>query len=76
MYINKNIIEFNGLTYGEATLVCEKIAAPLKNEKKKSKPGWEIRLKTQKRNLQKQEKTRKRNTQKHAGTKQKRNTKK
>ena len=37
-------------------LVCEKIGVPLRRTNKKSKPGWEIQLEMQIRNLQKQAK--------------------
>ena len=43
-----NITELNELIYAGAKLVCEKIGIPSKSTKKKSKPGWEIRLETQK----------------------------
>ena len=49
-----NITELNELIYAGAKLVCEKIGIPSKNTKEKSKPGWEIRLKTQIENLRKQ----------------------
>ena len=52
----KNTTELNEILYAGAKLVCEKIGVPLKSMNKKSKPGWEIRLETQKRNLRKQEK--------------------
>ena len=42
-----NISELNELIYAGAKLVCEKIVIPSKSMKKKSKPAWEIRLKTQ-----------------------------
>ena len=48
--------ELNELIYAEAKLVCEKIGIPSKSTKKKSKPGWEIRLETQIKNLRKQTK--------------------
>ena len=47
-----NITELNELIYEEAKLVCDKIGARLKNTNRNSKPGWEIRLETQIRNLQ------------------------
>ena len=57
IYINKKkITELNELIYAGAKLVCEKIGVPLKSMNKKSKPGWEIRLETQLRNLRKPEK--------------------
>ena len=49
-----NITELNELIYAGAKLVCEKIEIPSKSTKKQSKPGWEIRLKMQIKNLQKQ----------------------
>ena len=49
-----NITELNELIYAGAKLVCEKIGIPSKNTKKQSKPGWEIRLKTQIKKLRKQ----------------------
>ena len=42
-----NITELNEIIYAGAKLVCEKIGVPSKSTKKKSKPGWEIRLDTQ-----------------------------
>ena len=42
-----NISELNDLIYAGAKLVCEKIGIPSKCTKKQSKPGWEVRLKTQ-----------------------------
>ena len=42
-----NITELNKLIYAGVKLVCEKIGIPAKSSKKKSKPGWEIRLETQ-----------------------------
>ena len=42
-----NKTELNELIYAGAKLVCEKIRIPLKITKKKSKPGWELRLETQ-----------------------------
>ena len=50
----KNIIELNEEIYAGGKLVCEKIGIPSKNTKEKSKPGWEIRLETQIKNLRKQ----------------------
>ena len=56
-YISTNTItELNELIYAGAKLVWEKIGIPSKNTKKKSKPGWEIRLETQIKNLRKQAK--------------------
>ena len=47
-YIPTNKInELNELIYAGAKLVYEKIGIPSKSTKKKSKPGWEIRLETQ-----------------------------
>ena len=46
-----NITELNKLIYAGAKLVCEKIGIPRKCTKKESKPGWEIRLETQIKNL-------------------------
>ena len=43
-----NITKLNELIYVEANLVCEKIGTLLKCTTKKSKPVWEIRLKTDK----------------------------
>ena len=43
-----NITELNELIYKGAKLVCENIGIPSKSTKKQSKPGWEIRLETQK----------------------------
>ena len=57
-----NITELNELIYAEAKLVCEKIGIPLKSKEKKSKPGWEIRLETQIKNLRKQAKMIKKKT--------------
>ena len=51
-----NITELNELIFAGAKLVCENIRIPLKSRKKKSKPGWEIRLETQIQNLRKQTK--------------------
>ena len=42
-----NITELNELIYAGAKLVCVKIGIPSRSTKKKSKPGWEIRLETQ-----------------------------
>ena len=42
-----NITELNELIYAGAKLVCEKIGILSKSTMKKSKPGWEIRLETQ-----------------------------
>ena len=51
-----NITDLNDLIYAGAELVCEKIGVPSKSTKKPSKPGWEVRLETQIRNLRKQAK--------------------
>ena len=51
-----NITELNDLIYAGAKLVCEKIGVPQKSTKKPSKPGWEVRLETQIKNLRKQAK--------------------
>ena len=42
-----NITELNELIDARKKLVFEKIRIPSKSAKKESKPGWEIRLKTQ-----------------------------
>ena len=51
-----NISELNDLIYAGAKLVCEKIGVPSKSTKKQSKPGWEVQLDTQIKNLRKQAK--------------------
>ena len=51
-----NISELNELIYAGAKLVCAKIDVPLKNMKRNSKSGWEIRLETLIRNQQQQAK--------------------
>ena len=51
-----NITELNELIYVGAKLVYEKIGILPKITKKTSKPGWEIRLETQIKNLGKQTK--------------------
>ena len=51
-----NISELNDLIYAGAKLVCEKIGVPSKSRKKHSKPGWEVQLETQIKNLWKQAK--------------------
>ena len=51
-----NISELNDLIYTGAKWVCEKIGVPSKSTKKQSKPGWEVRLETQIKNLRKQAK--------------------
>ena len=48
-----NISELNDLIYAGAILLCEKIGIPSKSTKKQSKPGWEVRLETQIKNLRK-----------------------
>ena len=56
-YILTNYLtELNELIYAGAKLVCEKIGIPSKSTKKKSKPGWEIRLETLIKNLKNQAK--------------------
>ena len=52
--LTNNITELNELIYACAKLVCEKIGILSKSTKKQSKPGWEIRLETQIKKLQKQ----------------------
>ena len=51
--LTNNITESNELIYAETKLVCEKIGICSKSTKEKSKPGGEIRLETQIKNLQK-----------------------
>ena len=51
-----NITELNDLIYAGTKFVCEKIGVPPKSTKKLSKPGWEVRLETQIKNLRKQAK--------------------
>ena len=51
-----NITEFNELIYAGAKLEREKIGILSIRTKKQSKPGWEIRLETQIKNLRKQAK--------------------
>ena len=46
-----NITELNEQIYWGAKLVSDKTGVPLKNTNKNFKPGWEIRLETQIRNL-------------------------
>ena len=50
-----NITELNELISEGAKVVCEKIRTPTqkKSTNENSKPGWEIRLETQVRNLRK-----------------------
>ena len=56
-YISTNdITELDKLIYAGAKFVSEKIGIPSKSTKEKSKPGWEIRLETQIKNLRKQTK--------------------
>ena len=52
--LTNNINEINEPIYAGAKLVCEKIEIPSNSTKKQSKPGWEIRLETQIKNLRKQ----------------------
>ena len=49
-------LSINELTYAGSKLVCEKIGIPSKSTKEKSKPGWELWLETQIKNLRKQAK--------------------
>ena len=51
-----NISELNDLINAGAKFVCEKSGVPSKSTKKQSKPGWEVRLETQIKNLRKQAK--------------------
>ena len=51
-----NDTDLNNLIYAGAKLVCGKVGALLKNKNKMAKPGWEIRLETQIRNLWQQAK--------------------
>ena len=51
-----NIAELNDLIYAGAKLACEKIGVPEKSTKKQSKPGSEVRLEIQIKNLRKQAK--------------------
>ena len=53
-------------------LVCENIGILQKSTKKKSKPGWEIRLETQIKDPRKQSKMIKQKTLEYVGTKSKR----
>ena len=55
-YLNNNITELNEVIYAEAKLVSDEIGVPLKNTNRNSKPGWEILLETQIRNLRQQAK--------------------
>ena len=66
IYQQKNITELNELIYVGAKIVSEKIGVPLKSIQKKSKPGSQIRLEKQIRNLRKQAKMMKQR--KNAGT--------
>ena len=52
----KNITRLNELIYAGAKLVCEKVGIPLKSTNEKSKPIWDIRVKTLVRKLRKQAK--------------------
>ena len=49
-----NIMELNELIYAEEKLVCGKTGVPLKNMNRNSKPGWEMKLETQMRNVRQQ----------------------
>ncbi len=49
-----NITELIEPIYVGVKLVCEKTVIPSKITKKKSRPGWEIRLETHIKHLQKQ----------------------
>ena len=61
-YISTNTIsELNDLIYAGAKLECEKIEVPSKSTKKQCKPGLEVRLETQIKNLPKQAKMVKQN---------------
>ena len=42
-----DITDLNDLIYEGAKLICEKIGVPLKTTGGKSKPGWELRLESQ-----------------------------
>ena len=50
-YTSTNIIELNDLIYPGVKLVGDKIGVPLNNANRNTKPGWEIRLETQIRNI-------------------------
>ena len=52
-----NITELNEQIYAWEKLVCDKIGVLLKNTSINLKPGCEIRLETQMRNLRQQAKT-------------------
>ena len=64
-YYNEHITELNKLICAGGKLVSDKIGVPLKNTNWHSKPGYEIRLETQIRNLQQAKMIRKRE---NAGT--------
>ena len=49
-----NIKELSELIYAGAKFVWDKIDVPLKNTNRNSKPGWEIRLEREIRNLRQQ----------------------
>ena len=67
------ITKLSELIYAGAKLVYEKMGIPPKSTKKKSKPGWEIRLDTQMKNLRKQAKIKKKGkTRAHVETKRNR----
>ena len=59
--IPTNITELNYLIYAVAKLVSQKFVVSLKTTNRKSKYGWEIRLKSQIRKLRQQAKILKRN---------------
>ena len=46
-----NVTKLNEIFSAEAKVICEKVGILSKSTKKKSKPGWEIRLETQIKNL-------------------------
>ena len=50
-YLNEQHHRIKKLIYAGVKLVCAKIGVPLKNTIRNSKPGWEIQLETQIRNL-------------------------
>ena len=49
-----NITELNELIYAGEKFVCENIGIPSKRTKKQQKPGWEIKLESQKKKKRKQ----------------------
>ena len=63
------ITKLNELIYAGAKLVCDKIGVPLKNTNRNSKPGWEIRLKTQIRNSRQTKMLRRKKSRKYVGMK-------